>query len=69
MMLFRWKPLFGLTKLGKKVKGPKSLVERNQTNILASIDVKALGKCGQVQSPEAVRCPPLFTSLGKSKSR
>ena len=54
MMLFEWKLLFGLTNLGKKVKGLTSLVERKETNILASIDVTVLGKYGQVQSPEAV---------------
>ena len=62
MMLFWLKPLFGLTNSGKKTKGPRSLVERKQTNILTSIDVTVLGKCGQVQSPKAARCPPLFTS-------
>ena len=69
MMLFEWKPLFPLTNLGKKVKGPTSLVARKETNILASIDVTVLGKCGQVQSPGAVMCPHLFMSWGKSKRR
>ena len=62
MMLFGRKSLFGLTNLGQKVKGPRSLVERKQSNILASIDVTALGKCGQLQSLETVKCLPLFTS-------
>ena len=61
-MVFGWKPLFGMTNLAQKVKGPRSLVERKQINILASIDVTVLGKCGQVQSLEAVGCPPLFMS-------
>ena len=62
MMLFGWKSLFGLTNLGKKVECPRSLVERKQTNILAYIDVTVLGKCGQVQSQETVRCSSLFMS-------
>ena len=69
MMAFGWKSLFGLTNLGKNMKGARSLVERKQTNILASIDVTVLGKYEQVQSPEAVKCLLLFASQDKSKSR
>ena len=69
MMPFGWKSLFGLTKLSKNVKGGRSLVERKQTNILASIDVTVLGKYEQVPRPEAVRCLLLFASQDKAKSR
>ena len=58
-----------MTNLGKIVKGLRFLVERKQINILASIKVTVLGKYWQVQSLEAVRCPPSasFYVLGQLK--
>ena len=69
MMPFGWKSLFRLTNLGKNVKGARSLVERKQTNILASIDVTVLGQYEKVQRPEAVRCLFLLASQDQAKSR
>ena len=68
MMLFGRKSLFGLTNLGQKLKGPRSLVERKQSNILASIDVTALGKYGQLQSLEKCEVFASFYVLGQVKS-
>ena len=68
MMLFGRKSLFGLTNLGQKLKGPRSLVERKQSNILASIDVTDLGKYGQLQSLEKCEVFASFYVLGQVKS-